>query len=470
LRAQPSTDADVVITVQAGTNVEVLEHDPAGWSRVQVGNSTGYIRSDYLRIQTGDTAVTFRTTAGVNLRSSESTDSNVLRTVAPETNVEMLEHNPAGWSRVRVSGTTGYIRSDYLMLSSSGSGSASAAPPEQTVTTLRTTGTVNLRSGPSTADSIIKTLALGTSVEVIEAQPNGWSSVRQNGTNGFIRSDLLTDGAPPSQATATLRTIGAVNLRSGPSTSNSIIRTLTANTVIDLVEQQANGWSRVRHNGTVGFIRSDLLTNSEVASSASPEESIAVLRTVTGVNFRSGPSTNDEIIRLLHANTPVEVLENQANGWSRVRQSGTDGYIRSDLLASRTGNVELQDWSEARNIIQTGVNLSIVDVRTGISFNLRSVAKSGHVDVEPPTQTDTDAIFRTRNGVWSWAPRPVWVTVNGRTLAGALNGMPHDVSTIRDNGMNGHLCLHFDGTVTNSQSYQADLRNVVLEAFNARPQ
>jgi hypothetical protein len=33
--------------------------------------------------------------------------------------------------------------------------------------------------------------------------------------------------------------------------------------------------------------------------------------------------------------------------------------------------------------------------------------------------------------------------------------------------MNGHLCLHFGGTVTNNKSYQQDLRNAVQEAFNA---
>jgi len=91
------------------------------------------------------------------------------------------------------------------------------------------------------------------------------------------------------------------------------------------------------------------------------------------------------------------------------------------------------------------------------------------MDVEPPTRADTEAILRTRGGVWAWEPRPVWVTTGGRTFAAALNGMPHDVSTIRDNGMNGHLCLHFGNTVTNSQSYQRNLRAAVAEAYAARP-
>jgi len=472
LRTEPSTESSTIAVVNKGTNVEVLEHNPAGWSKVQVGGSTGYIRSDFLTVSADTGTATFRTTDGVNVRAAASTDSSVVMTVAAGTSVEVTEHDPTGWSKVRVGGNNGFIRSDFLTRGGSGAATTAGTTPaasssETAIATLRTNGTVNIRAGASTDTNIIRTLASGTSVEVLENQSNGWSRVRHNGTVGFIRSDLLSDtGASPAQAATTLRTIGSVNMRSGPSTSNSVIRTLASNTSVEVLSR-SNGWSSVRHNGTAGYIRSDFLSESGASSGSA---AIGTLRTVTGVNFRSGPSTNNTIIRLLPANTGVEVLENQANGWSKVRHDGTEGFIRSDLLGTGARTVELIDWSVARNTIPTGVNLRVVDVRTGISFNLRGFAKTGHLDVEPPTQADTDAIFRTRNGVWSWAARPVWVTVGDRTYAAALNGMPHDVSTIRDNGMNGHLCLHFGGTVTNSQSYQRDLRNAVTEAYNARPQ
>jgi len=470
LRSEPSTESNVVTVVNAGTSIEVLDHNPAGWSRVQVGGSTGFIRSDFLRFPVSGTA-TFRTTAGVNIRSSASTTSDILATIAAGTSIEVSEHNPTGWSQVSLDGASGFIRSDFLTRGGDGSAAAtvssSEAPAEATSTSsnvgsLRTTGSVNLREGASTNDRIIRTLSASTGVEVLENQTNGWSRVRHNGTDGFIRSDLLSESGAPVAATS-LRTTGTVNFRSGPSTSNSVIRSLSAGTSVEVLDNQTNGWSSVRHNGTDGFIRTDLLTDSTSAGTGTS------LRTVTGVNFRTGPSTNHGVIDLLPANTSVEVLEQQSNGWSRVRHNNTEGFIRSDLLGSGARTVELIDWSTASSIVPTGVNLNVVDVRTGITFQLRGFAKTGHIDVEPPTQADTDAIFRTRNGVWAWAPRPVWVTVGERTFAAALNGMPHDVSTIRNNGMNGHLCLHFNNTVTNSQSYQRDLRNAVTEAYNARP-
>jgi len=471
IRAEPSTDAAVVTVVYNSTNVEVLDHNPAGWSRVQVGGHTGFIRSDFLRFPISNSSASFRTTSGVNLRSSASTDSNILSTVVAGTSVEVLEHNPAGWSRVRVSGTGGFIRSDFLTRGGNGSAwsgaAASTSSASVSVGTLRTTAVVNVRAGPSTDTSVITTLARGTSVEVIENQSNGWSSIKHNSTSGFIRSDLLTSGTGSQAAPSTLRTTSVVNIRSGPSTEHRVIRTIAAGTSVEVLNQQADGWSSIRHNGTDGFIRTDLLSSAGATSSA---PAIATLRTTTGVNFRTGPSTNDSVIRLLAVNTSVDVLENLSNGWSKVRHSGTVGYIRSDLLGTGARTVELIDWSTARSIVPTGVNLRVVDVRTGISFQLRGFSKTGHIDVETPTQADTDALLRTRNGVWAWTPRPVWVTVGERTFAAALNGMPHSVSTIRDNGMNGHLCLHFNNTVTNSKSYQSNLNSAVMEAFNARPQ
>ena len=338
--------------------------------------------------QTVLAADTFRTTSGVNLRSGPSTEANVIRTVDTGSAVEMLNHDPAYWSRVRINGTTGYIRSDFLAIST-GNGPAS----------LRTTVGVNLRSNPSTEADVLRTVNYGTVVEVLTHNPDGWSNVRINGTTGYIRSDFLA-------------------------------------------------WTG----------------NAPAARSQTP----AIFRTNTGVNFRSGPSTDASIIRVLNTGTVVEMLAFNQGGWSNVRINGTVGYIMSEFLSEGAGGeVEFLTWSVARNIVQNGVPMRVVDVRTGISFNLQSFSIGGHADVEPLTQADTDAILRSRNGVWAWTPRPVWVTIGDRTIAAALNGMPHDVSTIRDNGMNGHLCLHFYGTRTRSQTYQRDLNNAVREAWEA---
>jgi len=311
-----------------------------------------------------------------------------------ESNVTMLAHDPADWSQVMFNDTIGYIRSDFLMF-----------PVGSTSSTLKTTGGVNIRTGPSTDESIIKAVGPGTVVELISHDPAGWSNIRLGGTEGYIKSSYLA-------------------------------------------------WVSQNMDQPV-----PLSENAE----PNPDKSY---RTIGSVNLRAGPSTNASIVKLLEPATAVDVFEYDPDGWSKVRADRSLGYIRSDLLI-KAGQVELLDWSTAKNVVPRGELLYIVDVRTGMTFNLKCFSKGGHADVEPPTKEDTDTIYNTRNGVWSWDARPVWVIIGDRTLAAALNGQPHAGSTISGNGMNGHLCLHFNGTVTNSKSYQKDLNNAVIEAWNA---
>ena len=469
VRSEPSTDASIVTVIHSGESVEVLNHDPSGWSSVQVGDKSGFVRSDFLMLPTGSGTVAFRTTDGVNLRASASTNSSVLQTIIAGTNVEVLEHDPAGWSRVRVNGTTGFIRSDYLTRggtsAAASASSQTSASSSQAIASLRTSGTVNLRASSSTNSDVIRTLSAGTSVDVLDNQSNGWSKVRHNGNEGFIRSDLLTSSSV-SQSTTTLRTTTGVNFRSGPSTNHDRISLIPINTSVEVLESQSNGWSKVRHNGAEGFIRSDLLSNSTASQTKT-------LSTVTGVNLRSGPSTEHSRIRLIPVNTPVDVLENLSNGWSKVRHEGTEGFIRSDLLGSGVKTIELIDWSTARSIVPRNRDIRITDVRTGVSYNIRVFSIGNHADFDTSTQADTDAKLGTRNGTWSWAARPVWVTIGDRTFAASVNGMPHAGSVVSGNGLSGHFCLHFKGstsTGSTSASYIRDMQNGVTEAWNARPQ
>jgi len=403
VRAEPSMDATVVDIAESGTDVEVIAHDPAGWSRVQIGEESGYVRSDLLRMSVGDTPPIFRTTSGVNMRDAASTTANVVQTVERGTSVEVLEHNPEAWSRVRVGGAAGYIRSDFLTRSE-------------------------------------LDISLGVGIERVQAT------------------------SAPALAQSSLYTTGTVNMRSGASTNDSAIRQLPPNTSVEILETQGD-WSKVNYNGTSGFIRSDLLSVSGAT------DQVITLRTLTGVRMRSGPSTDYRILDNLVTNTSVDVLQNRADGWSQVRHGGNTGFIRSDLLGPET-TFERINLSEARRVIPTRTDLRVTDVRTGISFNVRVMGVGNHADVDPVTQADTDALRRSRNGVWSWSARPVWITVGDRTFPASMNGMPHAGSSISGNGVSGHFCIWFDGSTSHtstSSRYRQNMLAAVNEAWEARP-
>ena len=138
-------------------------------------------------------------------------------------------------------------------------------------------------------------------------------------------------------------------------------------------------------------------------------------------------------------------------------------------IQSFTYEVELLRWSYVRhNVIRNGEPLLITDVRSGITYWVAAFSQGNHADVEPITREDTE-LMRQAFGRWTWDPRPVWVTIDGRTIAASINGMPHAGSTNSNNGMNGHICLHFYGSTTHSgaRSHERDHQRAVQEALRA---
>lgn len=66
------------------------------------------------------------------------------------------------------------------------------------------------------------------------------------------------------------------------------------------------------------------------------------------------------------------------------------------------------------------------------------------MDMEPYTKADTEIMMKAYNGETTWLPRPVWVTFSdGKTYLGTMNNVPHNPYHLRNNGFNGHLCVHF---------------------------
>mgnify|MGYP001798281218 CR=1 FL=1 len=79
-------------------------------------------------------------------------------------------------------------------------GQNDAAPAtEDSATLLYVTGDrVNLRSGPSTNDPIVRALTRGTATELVAAAEDGWFEIRdtESGDRGFMSGDFLSTEAP----------------------------------------------------------------------------------------------------------------------------------------------------------------------------------------------------------------------------------------------------------------------------------
>lgn len=199
--------------------------------------------------------------------------------------------------------------------------------------------------------------------------------------------------------------------------------------------------------------------------------------TIDRVNFRMEPNTDAGIIATLPNGTEILMAEYDEDNWSKVIYNSNTGYIKSEFIMTKENyaklpksQVELLNWSEVKNIFTIGVDAKVYDVRTGLTYYVRSFSNGLHADVEPVTKEDTAIMLKTYNGTWQWDPRPVWVTINGRTMAASINGMPHGGGVNNSNGMDGQVCIHFRGCTTHNgnKAFAQDHQDGVTEAWNAR--
>ena len=130
-------------------------------------------------------------------------------------------------------------------------------------------------------------------------------------------------------------------------------------------------------------------------------------------------------------------------------------------------------WDKIKSKLENHPNLKVIDFETGLTWMVtvvnKDVIKSLHADVEPSSILDK----LKSSTLWvgdSWSPRPVVVFMpDGSLVAASIHNMPHagideqpylsivknrtggygkgyNRDYVKNNGMSGHVCLHFAGS------------------------
>ena len=122
VRSDAGIDGEVVGKVYNNGSVQILDVAPGGWYHVRSGNVEGYVSKDYVAIGEEASQIAAEhsyTTAQVdteilNVRSSATTDSDVIATIDNNNEIEVVE-DQGDWIKVILDGEMyGYISSDYV--------------------------------------------------------------------------------------------------------------------------------------------------------------------------------------------------------------------------------------------------------------------------------------------------------------------------------------------------------------------
>lgn len=128
-------------------------------------------------------------------------------------------------------------------------------------------------------------------------------------------------------------TASALNLRSEPNTTSSVVTTAPRGATMVLLDRGAKTWYKVWYNGQTGYMCSDYI--APVVTLNSPFGT----GTIKGsdVRMRAGASTSSNTLGYYSSGTQMSVI-GVSGGWYKVSYNGTTGYVSSDYMTLSAGS------------------------------------------------------------------------------------------------------------------------------------
>lgn len=268
LRQSRSTKSKSLLVIPKNTALTVTEV-VGTWSKTKYKNKSGWVASEFLKntpTSKSPTKIYQYTNGFTALRKAASDKSAALGHYQRRAKVEFISKSGA-WSKVKVSGKTGFIKSTHL----------SKTNPVVVNRWLKSKQTVY--KSTDTKSSKIITLAANSKVEWLRSV-GSWTAIRTSKGNGWVPTssvatqEIKPTAKPvpkptpkPAPKVSYRYTTANVNVRDGAGTSHKSLGILKAGEKTTFIKT-SNGWSNVKTSKGTGWISNDYLTDKEKYSFA----------------------------------------------------------------------------------------------------------------------------------------------------------------------------------------------------------
>lgn len=368
VRTGPSTSTNTIGVLTPGQVVEQTGPSSDGWTPITYQGRGAWVSSQYLTAAQSLAAPSTpigsaQARTAVNVREGRSVFTRILGTLAAGERVEVTGEAQGDWTPVRYRGRSGWVASTYLRSVGSPAPTPSPGGGSTTVTgTALANATVNVRSGPSTNNRIVGSYSQGATVQLRGDSANGWTPVLYNGSPAFVASRYLSVGqtmpapapapAPTAPSTTQAWTTAPLNVRSGASTSSSVVTVLASGAEVALTGPTSNGYSQILLNGSLRWVYTTYLSATQgttptptppVTSPVAPAlpTVIGTRYTTARVNVRTSPTISSTVLTVALVGTAVQITGTVQNGFAQVVFNNAVRWISVNYLSSTlpsTGN------------------------------------------------------------------------------------------------------------------------------------
>lgn len=137
-----------------------------------------------------------------------------------------------------------------------------------------------------------------------------------------------TEQPAEEQGPQYVTTTTTVNVRSSDSEQADKLGKVAGGTKLQVLEQRANGWTKVDYEGKEGYIKTEFL---QLAESAAGGETIGTVTATTNINVRASASETADRLGVLSGGDSAELVGTEGD-WSKIRYNGQIGYVKSEYV------------------------------------------------------------------------------------------------------------------------------------------
>lgn len=416
MRTDAGTSNRILLTIPKGRQITYIA-SKGSWYQVTYGGKNGYVSSAFVRKEkstaqapaasaSGENLV--KTTSALNIRTGPGVGYTRIGTM-PSQATAVFHGQKDGWYQVTYGGKTGYASGKFLSVVKSAQAPAETvaqpvetpAPVEGDMVSTRkyyTTGTLNMRSGPTKSFGIVQVLPKGAELTYLGEE--GWYKVSYNGKVGYasnryvkVVETLVPSAAKPADPPAAVvqppaevpvpevitpepapqpapvpqpvvtapenkgvltqttiyYTTTTLNMRTGPAATNGLILTLPKGVHLTSLGVE-NGWHKVTYNGQTGYASGKYLVGNSVYTADGIIIVNKGIKLPEGFNPGENPEARAAFNRMNQEASASGIKLNLFSGFRSYAYQGTlfnrysreDGVKVAETYSARAGHSEHQ--------------------------------------------------------------------------------------------------------------------------------
>ena len=385
IRAQESTNSEILGTMTSGTTFDILSKN-GQWYKIQYNGIVGYVYYEYVEEIVGDTSnvlytgTVYNAEPNLRVRSGASLNSSVLGYVLNNSQVSIVAME-GQWYKIKYNGGYGYVHGDYVSINGSNDEAIEESIMNKIGYAYDLDGlSLRVRSGASAVADVIGYLYEGESVNVI-GEVNGWYKISYNNSTAYVSKDYITfenvSGGNSSNSNETTYEKGYVidvagsnlRVRQAPSTDSLVLGYLYNNESVDIIGKEGN-WYKISFRDSIGYVSADYIKLGEINNGGNGNVSVEnssdayniileALKAQVGSPYvwgGSGEYLTTNSLNELKLRFPVEAAEGEylhAEGYVNQGYRAFDcsglmqwGFAQAGISISRTTYGQIYDGYE----------------------------------------------------------------------------------------------------------------------------